>query len=122
MGRHAVCLHGGPGAVEEAVGGPRWVLRVQGTSGVLLPGEPGDSGDSGDFPWAVEDWGEAAGWVAWRDSGSEAHLLQLKVTGQDGGEGWVRMVGKDWFPCSRIRGIIFTSRGAPTCPLPGLGS
>ena len=57
-----------------------------GSSGVLLPGEPGDSGDSGDFPWAVEDWGEAAGWVAWRDSGSEAHLLQLKVT--------VRMVGK----------------------------
>ena len=31
------------------------------------------------FPWAVSDWGEEEGWVSWMASGSEAHILQLKV-------------------------------------------
>ena len=31
------------------------------------------------FPWAVADWGEEEGWVSWMASGSEAHILQLKV-------------------------------------------
>ena len=32
-----------------------------------------------DFPWAISDWGDEEGWVSWMASGSEAHILQLKV-------------------------------------------
>ena len=32
-----------------------------------------------DFPWSVSDWGDEEGWVSWMASGSEAHILQLKV-------------------------------------------
>ena len=70
-----------------------------------------------EFPWSVSDWGEQEGWVSWMASGSEAHILQLKV--------WMCLQNywKVFAPLTpRIRWTTSISSDVLTWVLPGLVS